>query len=738
MKIMHLISGGDVGGAKTHVLSLLQGLSRTETVRLVCFLEGPFAQEARDMGIDTLVMTQGNLLMVVAALAKMIQEEGFQIVHCHGSRANLLGTLLKGKVHVPLVTTVHSDYRLDYLGRPFHRLTYGTINTVCVRRIPNHIGVSDAMADLLISRGFDPQTMFAIYNGVDFTPVTPKLNRAQYFESIGLEVGPGDVVFGIAARLSAVKDVATLIRGFGRACKTVPNIRLVIAGDGEQRQELEALARQCCPAGKYVFAGWVEDTDSFYNAIDVNTLTSLSETFPYALTEGARMHCATIASRVGGVPLLIQDGLCGLLFEAQDFEQLAKHMVALSRDDALRTRLGEALYRRASEHFSVDATVSRQREIYEILLRRAARPRHKRDGVLICGAYGKGNAGDDSILEAILQQMRAIDPDLPVYVLSRNPKETRLRYRVGAIHTFDFFGFLRRMGRTKLYLNGGGSLIQDVTSTRSLQYYLANIALAKKRGNHVLMYGCGIGPVSAPRNRRAAGQIIDKYVDAITLRENHSAQELSDMGVTRPAISVTADPALLLDPAPAEAVEAFLLSQGLDPAQKHLLFVLRPWPGFEEKEAAFAAVARQCWEQRGLVPVFFALEPKRDGPVAQRLADQVSCPCHVITAPHDGHLIVGMMGKMEAVVSMRLHALIFAAGLGVPLVGVVYDPKVSGFLDYLQEKRYLDLRDVTVEALTAQVDDALRQGVNGYSARRLRALAEENEQAARRLLEEPK
>ena len=97
-----------------------------------------------------------------------------------------------------------------------------------------------------------------------------------------------------------------------------------------------------------------------------------------------------------------------------------------------------------------------------------------------------------------------------------------------------------------------------------------------------------------------------------------------------------------------------------------------------------------------------------------------------------------MMGKMEAVVSMRLHALIFAAGLGVPLVGVVYDPKVSGFLDYLQEKRYLDLRDVTVEALTAQVDDALRQGVNGYSARRLRALAEENEQAARRLLEEPK
>ena len=737
MKIIHLISGGDVGGAKTHVLSLLQGLGHTETVRLVCFLEGPFAQEAREMGIDTLVITQGNLFSVVNTLAEMIRVEGFEIVHCHGSRANLLGTLLRRKVDVPMVTTVHSDYRLDYLGRPLHRLTYGTINTICVRRIPYHIGVSDAMADLLINRGFDPQTMFSIYNGVDVTPVVPKLDRAAYFSSIGLAAGESDVVFGIAARLSAVKDVATLIRGFGLACQEADNIRLVIAGDGEQRTMLENLAQQCCPAGKYVFAGWVEDTDSFYGAIDVNTLTSLSETFPYALTEGARMHCATIASRVGGVPYLIQDGVCGLLFPAQDAQALSRHILTLARDTALRLRLGEALYRRASEHFSVDATVNRQREIYSMMLRCSRRPRDRRDGVLICGAYGKGNAGDDSILEAILQQMRHIDPDLPLYVLSRNPKETRLRYRVGAIHTFDVWGFWRRMGKTKLYLNGGGSLIQDVTSTRSLQYYLSNIALAKKRGNRVLMYGCGIGPVKTPSNRRAAGRIIDKYADAITLRETHSAQELQTMGVTRPEITVTADPALLLEPASTEAVSAFLTAEGLDLTQKHVLFVLRPWQGLEEKLPLLAAEAQRCYEVHGLVPVFFALEPKRDRPVAEAAAALVACQHHIVSAPHDGHLIVGMMGRMEAVVSMRLHALIFAAGLGVPLVGVVYDPKVSGFLDYLEQKRYLSLDAVSAQGLSTLVEEALGQGINTYSAARLRTLAQENETAARKLLEEP-
>jgi len=735
MKIMTLISGGDVGGAKTHVLSLLKGLTETETIRLVCFMEGPFAEDAREMGIDTLVLASGNIFAVVGQIAEMVRREGFQIVHCHGSRANLMGTLLRTKVKIPLVTTVHSDYRLDYLGRPFHRLTYGTINTFCVRRIPYHIGVSDAMADLLVSRGFDPQTMFAIYNGVDFTPVTPKLTRAQYFKSIGLEAGEQDVVFGIAARLSAVKDVATLIRGFGHACKSVDHIRLVIAGDGEQRQELEALAAQCCPKGTCVFAGWVEDTDSFYNAIDVNTLTSLSETFPYALTEGARMHCATIASRVGGVPLLIEHGVYGLLFETQQYEQLAAHMVTMATDPALRLKLAEALYQRASTHFSVDATVHKQREIYETILRREARPKRARDGVLICGAYGKGNAGDDSILEAILQQMRHIDPDMPLYVLSRNPRETKLRYRIGAVHTFSALKFLSLMGKTRLYINGGGSLIQDVTSTRSLQYYLSNIALAKLRGNRVLMYGCGIGPVSL-KNRRSAGRIIDRYADVITLRDPQSAKELRDMGVSKPEIRVTADPALLLDPAPEVKIESFLLSQGLDPKGKYAMLVLRPWKGIEEKLNVVAAEAERLYVNHGLTPVFFALEPGRDLSVSQKAAELVSCPHHVVSAPHDGHLIVGLMGQMEAVISMRLHALIFAAGLGIPLVGVVYDPKVSGFLDYLGQSRYAQLDDLTEESLHEMTEEALAEGRSAYSANKLRKLAEENEAAARRLLEE--
>ena len=105
MKVLHLISGGDVGGAKTHVLSLLHGLGKTEQVRLVCFREGEFAEDARKLGIDTVVM-EASVQTAIGRLAQMIRAEGFQIVHCHGARANLTGAVLRRKIQVTIVTTV--------------------------------------------------------------------------------------------------------------------------------------------------------------------------------------------------------------------------------------------------------------------------------------------------------------------------------------------------------------------------------------------------------------------------------------------------------------------------------------------------------------------------------------------------------------------------------------------------------------------------------------------------------
>ena len=144
---------------------------------MVCFMEGPFAQEARELGISTVVLPGHNLLHTFRTLKQMIREGGYQIIHCHGARGNMMGALLRKATGLPVVTTVHSDYRLDYLGRPFSRISYGTINTIALRRLDYRIGVSDAMTNLLISRKFDPDKLFTIYNGLDFTPRTSAMTR---------------------------------------------------------------------------------------------------------------------------------------------------------------------------------------------------------------------------------------------------------------------------------------------------------------------------------------------------------------------------------------------------------------------------------------------------------------------------------------------------------------------------------------------------------------------------------
>ena len=739
MKVIHLISGGDSGGAKTHVLSLLQNLNKTITAQLVCFRDGPFAQEARSLGIPTMICGGNNIFRTRRQLTEYIRQGGYEIIHCHGSRANMIGALLRHPTGVPVVTTVHSDYKLDYMGRPLSHLTFGNINAWALRQLDYRIGVSDAMVDLLIQRGFPPDRFYAIYNGIDFTPAPNQGDRLEYLRSLGADVDQNSVVVGIAARLNPVKDMSTLIRGFAAGYAQCPRLRLVIAGDGEEREKLGNLAKELGVERQVTFAGWISGgMDRFYSALDINALTSLSETFPYALTEGARFHLATVSTAVGGIPYLIDQDVNGYLFTPGDWQSLGKYLAALGNDDALRRDMGEKLYQKASTQFSIQRTVDTQLHIYQEILRRHSRPKMARDGVVICGAYGRGNAGDDAILEAILQEMRSLDPDMPMTVLSKDPKSTRLTYRVQAVHRANFPAWHRAMHHAKLYINGGGSLIQDVTSRRSLWYYLHNIQTAKRCGCKVQMYGCGIGPVIRESHRKMAARVLNANVDAITLREPDSLDELRAMGVDKPEILLTADPALTLRQAPEDQTDSVLLRAGIPPHGRYICFALRRWKGFEEKAPLFSKAAEYAYRTYGLTPVFAAVEKHLDPGANQMAARGLSVPHYFLNDAGSAGTIIGALSRMEIVVSMRLHALIFAAGQGIPLAGVVYDPKVSAFLRYIGQEQFVDLEALTEARLRQMIDHCAAQSAHpeaqAEAVKRLQEMEQRNVTTARRLL----
>lgn len=734
MKVIHLISGGDTGGAKTHVHSLLQNLSRGMDITLVCFRGGPFAREAAELGIETRVCS-GGFFSALREVRRMIAEEGFELVHTHGSRANLAGAILRSTCGRPVVSTIHSDYRLDYMGRPLAAATYGVLNVLALRRIKYHVGVSDAMRDLLISRRFPRETTFAIYNGLDFSREPKRHDRAAFCARVGANVAPGDIVVGAAARLDPVKDLATLVRGFAAAREGHPELKLIIAGEGPERPALEALAEELGVRGAVTLAGWLDDMEEFYSALDINSLSSLSETFPYALTEGAAYRLPTVASAVGGIPRLIEDGKTGFLFAPGDWEKLGARLAQLASDPGLRERLGAAVHERAAREFSVEATCREQRAVYEEILEREARGR---SGVVICGAYGMGNSGDEAILDAIVAEMRAIDPLMPLTVMTRDPAGASARLGLTAVHTFNFPRFLAVMRRRALYINGGGSLIQDVTSRRSLWYYLFTLRAAKRLGCKVMMYGCGIGPVKRPGGVERTRRVLNSCVDAITLREPDSIEELARFGVTKPEIILASDPALTLPSAPAEEVDAALEAAGAAPGGKYICFALRLWPGFGEKAGVFAAAARHAHEAYGLTPVFLPINHLDDGQAAALVAEKLGDTPHVLLpGPMSSALVIGLMSRMQVVVSMRLHGLIFAAGQGVPLIGVSYDPKVTAFL------RCVDAGCVPLEGLE---EGELCRLIDGAAARsgdaaaleenvrKLRAIEHRSMETAARLL----
>jgi len=741
MKVIHLISGGDTGGAKTHVHSLLQGLNQHIQADMVCFADGPFVQEARVLGIQVEVIPSRNPFAALKLLRGKIRQEGYDLIHCHGARGNLMGAMLRRATGLPVVTTVHSDPRLDYMGRPLSRLIFGSANAWALRSIPYHIGVSDAMVDLLIDRGFDPQRAFPIYNGISFAPVHPQLDRSSFLSSLGVCWPEDCVLVGIAARLNPVKNISTLLRGFAIAYQENPKLRLIIAGDGQEEGALHHLAQDLGIEEQVCFAGWLADTSSFYHALDINTLTSLSETFPYALTEGSRFALPTVASLVGGIPYLIDHGVNGFLFQPQDHQALGRHLAALAADPDLRHRLGARLLDKAREHYSIEVTIQRQLDLYRTILRRHCRPQNGRDGVVICGAYGQNNAGDEAVLKALLSEMRTIDPDMPLWVMTRKPKQTKLNYRTGAVYTFNIPGFCRRMARSKLYVNGGGSLIQDVTSRRSLWFYLFTLTAARRMGCRVIMYGCGIGPVSSRGSQRRAARVINRNVDTITLRDSASMDVLKDMKVNGPELVLAADPAVILPSASPEVADALLEHVGLRPGngQKYLGITVRPWPGFEDKIPVFAAAADYAYQTYGLIPVFIPIEEHLDTVAGQQVAKAIQTAPYAILPPCacTEHAIA-LFSRMDIVLSMRLHALIFAAGHGVPLIGAVYDPKVSSFLEAVDQHLYAPLHQLTLPLLQQLLDQAVALGQDHPAleekAARLIRLEQNNSISVRKLL----
>ncbi len=363
--------------------------------------------------------------------------------------------------------------------------------------------------------------------------------------------------------------------------------------------------------------------------------------------------------------------------------------------------------------------------------------------ILISGYYGFNNIGDESILRTVIDNLREKLPDVDITVLSQDPAQTREKYGVEAARRMHLWDIFRSVRQCDLLLSGGGSLLQDATSGRSILYYLFILRLAQLLGKQTFIYSQGIGPITAPRNRRLTASVL-RRADGIVVRDVRSRDLLLEIGVPEKLVHVTADPVIRVKKAELELGREILAQEGC-PRDAGRLTI--GWAVKARKpDKPFLREVERCilWlrEEYGADSVLIPFFHDEDVCVCQAVAARLEGCAGCLRQKYLSEETLSIIGCMDVLVGVRLHSLIYAAVMGVPMIGVSYDPKVDSFLSSIQRPTPFTVENFSLEGFQTAFREtmAAREEIQETTARCLDGLIsklDQNEELIRAIMERP-
>lgn len=301
--------------------------------------------------------------------------------------------------------------------------------------------------------------------------------------------------------------------------------------------------------------------------------------------------------------------------------------------------------------------------------------------VLLSGYYGFGNFGDEAILRVIVDEWRSRRAADTLTVLSANPVQTSSTFGVAAVPRMSAGAVSEAIRAADLVISGGGGLLQNATSLRSLLYYTGIIREAKRAGRKAAIFAQGIGPLDFFGRQVVKGTCGD--VGLAIVRDAHSAALLQPL-VPRVHVEVGADPVFLASGGLTEAAREALAREGItDSSGEILTVVVRKSPMLPRIAVALAAGIDRVVQRRGVHAVFVPLQRPDDVEAAIDVIRRCRSAPTLVGGGFDLPTMTALVRRSSAIVSMRLHALVLAARLGVPLLAIPYDPKVTGLLEEL-------------------------------------------------------
>lgn len=324
--------------------------------------------------------------------------------------------------------------------------------------------------------------------------------------------------------------------------------------------------------------------------------------------------------------------------------------------------------------------------------------------IVIAGYYGYQNSGDDAILHSICDDIKSLSEEVSITVLSNQPDLTMREYPVKAVNRFGFSQVRGAIKSCDILLMGGGSLIQDVTSTRSLYYYLAILWMAKIYKKKIVLYGNGIGPVTKWFNKPSVRLTLNT-VDIITLREHLSIDVLKKLKVDKPEIEVTADPVFNLKVHEDMELENMFTMERIPTDKKLVGVMFRSWSHEESYTKKMAKICDKIVEDYGYHIVFIPLKHPTDIIVSNEIAKKMHHKATIIEHRYHEEKLIMFISKLHMVLSMRLHGLIYSALHGVPMIGFNYDPKVAYYANELNIPVVDDMRHLHNDEIMGFIED---------------------------------
>ena len=700
MKVLLLTDRMDTGGAETHVAQLARGLSALGVGVVLLSGGGRLAEELAREGIEQWYEPRPShspprLWRIRQRIRRRVTAEGFDVLHAH---ARVPALMIRGcnrwknpdASHPAGIVTAHARFKAS-----------GLLPYLC-HWGRTTIAVSEDLREYLLSTyRLVPEQIHVIENGVD---------QDRFFPSPrDVGAGPPSILFVSRLDADCSRGAELLLEITPSLCRDFSGLRITLAGGGDRYPSLLRRAEQINRSIGYqavTLLGGVEEMAPLLREHEIFVGVSRS-----AMEAAACSLAVILCGNEGYGGILRQENaetallsnLCGRGDPPADTERLEKDLRLLLSNRELLRACKEFCLGFAKERLNASVMCRKTLALYH----RARTPR--RELFLSVGGYfGCGNLGDDAILEGLLEELSHGYPGVGILALTDRPRRSRRRFGIPCYNRKNPLSVFWALLLSDGFLCGGGSLLQNLTSRRSLFYYLGLLRQARRLGCVPVLFAAGIGPLLGEQDPlRVAKEL--KKCPYIGLRDETSRKELQALGLDPARLHVGADPAILLPAPPRGRAHALLRALGIPEDRRLLCVVLRDCADRDLVLRLIPAAVRTLCAQRDLTPLFLCFDSVNDQEASLRGSRASNGLFFVPAKALDARALFSVS---RAVLTMRLHAMILASLEGIPAVGIPADPrdpKIEAFAK-ASGQDLLPLSELSAASLVELLERALEEG----------------------------